>query len=60
MGGRLSGLFIVDNGDKNWKAKNYLSESVEFASKFDLIKACRYVQDTQWDHTRDKNDEGSK
>jgi len=32
----VSDLFIVDNGDKNWKAKNYLHEWAELAHAFDV------------------------
>lgn len=32
----MSDLFIVDNGDKNWKAKNYLYEWADLAHAFDV------------------------
>lgn len=32
----MSDLFIVDNGDKNWKAKNYLHEWADLAHTFDV------------------------
>lgn len=32
----MSDLFIVDNGDRNWKAKNYLHEWAELAHTFDV------------------------
>lgn len=30
-------LFIVDNGDKNWKAKNYLHEWLDLAHTFHVV-----------------------
>ncbi len=33
---RGSDLFIVDNGDKSWKAKNYLHEWADLAHAFDV------------------------
>ncbi len=32
----MGDLFIVDNGDKNWKAKDYLHEWAELAHTFDV------------------------
>ncbi len=32
----MSDLFIVDNGDKNWKVKNYLHEWADLAHTFDV------------------------
>lgn len=32
----MSDLFIVDNGGKNWKAKNYLHEWADLAHTFDV------------------------
>ena len=32
----MSDLFVVDNGDKNWKAKNYLHEWADLAHTFDV------------------------
>lgn len=32
----MGDLFIVDNGDKNWKARNYLHEWAELAHTFDI------------------------
>ena len=32
----MSDLFIVDNGDKNWKAKNYLHDWADLAHTFDV------------------------
>ena len=32
----MSDLFIVDNGDKNWKAKTYLNDWAELAHTFDV------------------------
>ena len=31
-----SDLFIVDNSDKHWKAKNYLHEWTDLAHTFDV------------------------
>ena len=36
----MSDLFIVDNGDKNWK-KNYLHEWANLAHKFGVSTGCR-------------------
>jgi hypothetical protein len=32
----VSDLFIVDNGDKNWKAKTYLHDWADLAHTFDV------------------------
>ncbi len=54
----MSDLFIVDNGDKNWKAKNYLHERAIFAHTFDVATVVRCMQDNQHDRTHDTSDEG--
>ena len=49
----MSDLFIVDKGDRNWKAKDYLHEWAELAHAFDVATGypetgALLVLDGQW------------
>jgi hypothetical protein len=51
-------LFIVDNGDKNRKARTYLHEWPDLAQKVDIALDRRRVQDAQWGHAQDGSNQG--
>ncbi len=48
---------MVDNGDKSWKAKNYLDEWADLAHTFDVTTSVKHVQNTQNDRTKYMSDE---
>lgn len=56
----MSDLFMVDNGDKSWKAKNYLDEWADLAHTFDVTISVKHVQATQHDHVQYMSDEGTQ
>ena len=56
-------LFILDNGDTDGKAKNYLHKRPDHTYKYDIydIATCSsYVPGTERDYTHDESNKGPR